>query len=326
MRRAVACVRPLRTQRYCGVLIPARCLTAKKEEEGAHAAQHQLTHRFKEKAGIKAAERVVERLVERSERLIESSVERVAERAAERVGERAAERIGERAAERAAERIGERAAERVAERAAERVGERAAERVAERAAERVAERAAERVGERAGERITEHIAERTGERITERLAERAGERAALRATERVAGHVGDTANLVRRATQARMPLGRLPVTIGLVGRRALIALPVVGGLFATYMCYEDAKRCRDELVAGNRTAAGLFGVAATADAVDAVAHFVTAYGLAAEWSHHAIAGPEQLSLGAAAVSIAAAISGEFAAAAKDQPLHNKRSS
>ena len=92
-----------------------------------------------------------------------------------------------------------------------------------------------------------------------------------------------------------------------IGQRALIALPVVGGGFAAYICSQDVQRARTE----KGLAAVCFSAAAATDAVDAIAHFVLAYGLAVHWDHATLHLYEHISLGAAGISIASAIAGEL---------------
>jgi hypothetical protein len=75
-----------------------------------------------------------------------------------------------------------------------------------------------------------------------------------------------------------------------IGRGVLIALPALGGIFALYLMKTDRKRATLERSTGSRLSFMLFGGAAvTTDAVDAVCHFVIAYGVLRELGHHFLA-------------------------------------
>jgi hypothetical protein len=174
----------------------------------------------------------------------------------------------------------------------ERIWESVFGRTGRRGAERSVERGLERIGERGAERIAERTAERAGERVLEGVGERAG----LAAVERRA----------LTASGKRIALKRL-------GRGALISVPALGSLFALWLCRADFMRAREEW---NRQRSDLvwtmFIIAALADGVDAVSHFVIVYALFTEtMGHHELALVESISLACAVISTLFAVGGEL---------------
>jgi hypothetical protein len=75
----------------------------------------------------------------------------------------------------------------------------------------------------------------------------------------------------------------------------------------------DRKRAMLERRTGSRLSFMLFGGAAVTDAVDAVCHFVIAYGVLRELGHHFLAHVEEVSLACAFVSTLCAVLGEVVA-------------
>jgi hypothetical protein len=142
------------------------------------------------------------------------------------------------------------------------------------------------------ERIWESIFGRAGKRT----AERAGERAGLAVVERRALTV----------SSKRIALKRL-------GRGALISVPVLGGVFALWLCRADMIRAGEEW---NRKRSDLvwmtFIAAALADGTDAITHFVMAYALLTEtMGHHELVLVESISLACAIISTLFAVGGEL---------------
>ena len=112
-----------------------------------------------------------------------------------------------------------------------------------------------------------------------------------------------------------------------IGRGLMIALPILGGIFAFYLFRSDYKRwrlelqntasttSRDERPAGrNRPSLALvlLGGAGVADLTDAVLHFLIAYGLFVAHQHKFFLLAEELSMGCAVVSTCFAVLGEIA--------------
>jgi hypothetical protein len=319
--------------------------TAKRlaEEAGDRAAgrvAERSAERLFEGAGERATERAAERAAKRlAEEAGERAAGRFAERSAERLFEEAGEHLTERAAERAAKRLaeeaGERAAGRIAERSAERLaeeaGEHAAGRFAERAAKRLVEEAGEKVLDKSGERGTKIFAERIiqsieksgaaaehfpGKKAIEVVSERLtmGTRGTQQAA-KVAERKGKT--LIERRLQAFLSAERTILVLRRVGRGALIAVPVLGGLFATYLFKSDVARMKEEKLRRKQEGGPLvvwliFGGAAFADGLDALCHFAIALSVLLDaLSHHHMFVLEQISWGCAIGSTACAVGGEI---------------
>ena len=137
---------------------------------------------------------------------------------------------------------------------------------------------------RIGERAAERAAERVGARAFERAEERGVER-------RTAGSIAGRASQRGVAKRAAPIALTIPERVALrIGRGVLIALPALGGIFALYLMKTDRKRATLERSTGSRLSfMWLFGGAAVTDAVDAVCHFVIAYGMLRELGHHFLA-------------------------------------
>jgi hypothetical protein len=319
--------------------------------------------RIAERAGERAGERIAERAGEHAgealtskfgESVVESAgkrmMERAGERAVERIVERAGEHTGERIVERAAEHLGESLAPKLGERLAdlsgmrifERTGERAGERFAERSAERLGESIAPRLGERvsesvgnqwikrAGERSGKEIAERASERFSESVTSKAGERIIESASESVmlerAGEHA-VASSVSHSMAAARASGRA-LMLRRVGRGVLIALPVLGGLFALFLLRQDMSRAIAEwrsrrvkftpsLRFGNYSWV-LFASASFADGLDAVCHFAIAYEACGGMMGHGHVSHllEAISLTCAVISTVSAVGGEVLSTAQ----------
>jgi hypothetical protein len=311
-------------------------LVGRIEGAGERVVGERAGRRLAERVGERAAERLEERAGERwgdwvaskwGKRVADSTGQQLA-KAGERAGERLAERTGERLSESFASKLEERVVDSTVERLMERGGKETAERVATshlgeslaaKLGKRVAEPTGERWIERAGERTGKRIVERTGERMTESMSSKAvasaSERLLLeRAGERqVASAVAHSVTSARAASRALM-LRRL-------GRGVLIAVPVLGGMFALYLWRQDATRAiaewkaekvrRAQLQSSSNYSWLLFALASCADAVDAVCHFGIGYmifrgALGHELSHLL----ESLSVTCAVVSTACAVGGE----------------
>ena len=294
----------------------------------------------------KGISRLAERAVEFTERIWERlTVGRVGRRAAQHAGERGLERIGERAGETFGERFGERFVERFGDQvlstatrssnaaatAGERIGQKALSRAERRMATGVAERAGERATERSGQRLAERAAERT-------IAKRTRSGYSKTARRTVARHV---AELGERASETGLVMSsRGTQKVGSavavrsteriarsVARVFLIMLPALGGFFALWLLKADLKRIsevREERAEFEWRVSGtvptkrpclpslMFGGAAIADLVDAIAHFVIAYAVLIELGHSKILKWEELSMICAVVSTVFAVVAEIA--------------
>jgi hypothetical protein len=92
-----------------------------------------------------------------------------------------------------------------------------------------------------------------------------------------------------------------------------IALPVVGGFFAIYLCRQDIERFHEERC--NTKTAGapavLFAGAIVADFIDVIIHFFITFGLLRHLKRHRLAVAEEISMGCAVVSTICAVVGEI---------------
>lgn len=99
-----------------------------------------------------------------------------------------------------------------------------------------------------------------------------------------------------------------------VGRGVLVAIPVMGGIFACTLLKSDIMRLRDGRCRGrSKLYSVLFGAAAVADGTDAICHFLIALSLVAEaqtLDQHNLLAIEAISLICVAVSIVCAVLGE----------------
>jgi len=313
-----------------------------------HRAREKTSIKLGEKAAgqvMKVAERkgisrLAERAVEFTERIWERlTVGRVGRRAAQHAGERGLERVGERAGETFGERFVERFGDQVlstatrssnaAATAGERIGQKALSRAERRMATGVAERAGERATERSGQRLAERAAERT-------IAKRTQSGYSTTARRTVARHV---AELGERASETGLVMSsRGTQKVGSavavrsteriarsVARVFLIMLPALGGFFALWLLKADLKRIgevREERSEFEWRVSGtvptkrpcltslMFGGAAIADLVDAIAHFVIAYAVLIELGHSKILKWEEISMICAVVSTVFAVLAE----------------
>eukprot|EP01121_Diplochlamys_sp_Union-15-3_P000708 TRINITY_DN10591_c0_g1_i2.p1 TRINITY_DN10591_c0_g1~~TRINITY_DN10591_c0_g1_i2.p1 ORF type:complete len:287 (-),score=26.29 TRINITY_DN10591_c0_g1_i2:11-871(-) len=105
-----------------------------------------------------------------------------------------------------------------------------------------------------------------------------------------------------------------------IGRGLAIAVPAIGGLFASIISVVDFKRWKKEKSLDNKTAATAFLIAFIGDIVDVFAHVITALGLSgvlnnfvhdAHHIHDLIHISEVVSVIAAIIATSAAITGEF---------------
>jgi thiamine pyrophosphate-dependent acetolactate synthase large subunit-like protein len=105
-----------------------------------------------------------------------------------------------------------------------------------------------------------------------------------------------------------------------IGRGVAIAIPAIGGLFAALITVVDYRRMRHEHAASNLPAAHAFTSAAVCDAIDVIAHLITAAGLSgalatvipdAHLLHDIIHVSETASIISAVIATASAIGGEF---------------
>ncbi|CAM9490371.1 unnamed protein product [Choristocarpus tenellus] len=157
--------------------------------------------------------------------------------------------------------------------------------------------------------VKHRVTEKVGIKVAERVAERVVETA-----EEVAVKVGERS----AKTAGRKILTRFPVLahisehiVGRVGRGALISLPVIGGVFAAWIGRSDWHRTVAEIDRGNHAAVACFAGATSADAIDAAAHFVVAYGMFEGWPDQVILDAWNVSLVSAVVSTTGAVAGEI---------------
>jgi hypothetical protein len=266
--------------------------------------------------GKRVAESTGERLVQTGEH----AGERIAERAGQHLSESLASRLGERSGDSTLKRLMKRGGESTVERLASgQVGESFAARLWKRLTEVTGKRWAARTGERSGERM----AERTGERFSESVSSKIGERLVESTSERLlverAGEHAVASSVTHSMAGVRVA-GRA-ILLRRLGRGILIAVPVLGGMFALYLWRQDMTRAvkewrKEQIQRANirKPPNGswlLFALACCADAVDAVCHFCIAYtictGAIGLHTSHLL---EAASVACAVTSTACAVGGE----------------
>jgi len=143
---------------------------------------------------------------------------------------------------------------------------------------------------------------RVKEKVTVKLAERVVKKSLPRLIKRIGKNLGP-----------RLILTKL-------GRGLAIAVPAVGGVFASIIAVVDYRRTKKEKRLGNVSASNAFYLAFICDIIDVLAHVFTALGLSGvldtivhhqEHLHEFIHISEIISVIAAIIATASAITGEF---------------
>lgn len=165
----------------------------------------------------------------------------------------------------------------------------------------------EKVAARQTERLLDQSSTRSMERSIERALE-VGERSAEASLAKVASSSG-TAVLERSlftATGRRLALRRL-------ARGAMIAVPVLGGIFAIYLLRSDIIRTRQEWQRNRSDFTWIpFAGAGLADGADSLCHFAIAFSLVTNlFSHQHLHFLESFSLACAVWSTVFAVGGEI---------------
>jgi hypothetical protein len=183
-----------------------------------------------------------------------------------------------------------------------------------------------RRGIRAMSRSTFGASERMSTRILEQAVERTTERSSYASARDLFRRLLPrqqatcTSHLVGRYAEtggehvALRVVERSPKRISIrFAKGLMIALPVVGSIFAFHLLVQDIDRFRQEKSDhGSGTAALAFFIgAAAADLFDVFLHFFIAFSLVFHLRRHALAFAEEISIGCAAISTACAVSGEI---------------
>ena len=261
---------------------------------------------------------------------VRRSLSKTSEKASERMGRRFLGRAGRKGGTAAAKRAAVSAGERVLDKASRKglagavskiykgTGKRMLEQAAKKRGPKLASRAAGRAGKRAltgvGTRVVEKAKMRSGMKAAARTSERIGERAlqgvgdrfldqASRTMEAPGTAVGHTGKqLVER--HSKKAVARL-------SKGLIIALPVLGGLFALHMLKSDIERIREEWSDRAKLSLGSFALAGLADFVDSLVHFWMAYALFKQMVRSKLVAAEHVSMVCAVVSTSCAVLGEF---------------
>jgi hypothetical protein len=262
--------------------------------------------RFTEIVGERASNQVAQRAGERwgdslasnwGKRVAESTGEQMV-KVGEQFGERIVERTGQHLGESLNTKLGERLGDSTLKRLVELGGEGTAERFVSRKLseprsatlwKRITELTGKRWVERTGERSGERIAGRTGERLGESVSSNVGERLVELTSERILlERTGEhtVSSTIAHSMAGTRVAGR-EILLRRLGRGILIAVPLLGGMFALYLWRQDVtravaerKKVQIQRAKQRKSLNGawlLFALASCADVVDAACHFSMAY-------------------------------------------------